>query len=169
VDCTCTGFYDPRLRLLGRSQQHRNIKSGTPSWYATYSTSCSAWPLTANEMESFATPETTRCIRHLAVKIARNTERYVSEGTLNLLLSNPASDNLIAVFLNIQAFFDMMLHRLDYGFQRRWTVLIFMDPCIVLWLSRNTHKMQFVIEFIIPKFIEGSTCFERHTAHHQEL
>jgi hypothetical protein len=27
----------------------------------------------------------------------------------------------------------------------------------------------FVIEFIIPKFIEGSTCFERNTAHHQEL
>jgi hypothetical protein len=26
-----------------------------------------------------------------------------------------------------------------------------------------------VIEFIIPKFIEGSTCFERHSAHHQEL
>jgi len=24
-------------------------------------------------------------------------------------------------------------------------------------------------EFIIPKFIEGSTCFELHTAHHQEL
>jgi hypothetical protein len=36
-------------------------------------------------------------------------------------------------------------------------------------LSRNTNKMQLVIEFIIPKFIEGSTCFERHTAHHQEL
>jgi len=29
--------------------------------------------------------------------------------------------------------------------------------------------MHLVIEFIIPKFIEGSTCFERHTAHHQEL
>jgi hypothetical protein len=29
--------------------------------------------------------------------------------------------------------------------------------------------MQLVIEFIIPKFIEGSTCFERHTAHYQEL
>ena len=26
-----------------------------------------------------------------------------------------------------------------------------------------------MIEFIIPKFIEGSTCFERHTVHHQEL
>jgi hypothetical protein len=25
------------------------------------------------------------------------------------------------------------------------------------------------VEFIIPTFIEGSTCFERHTAHHQEL
>jgi len=30
-------------------------------------------------------------------------------------------------------------------------------------------KCSFVIEFIVPKFIEGSTCFERHTAHHQEL
>jgi len=27
----------------------------------------------------------------------------------------------------------------------------------------------FVIEFIIPKFIEGSTCFERYTTRHQEL
>jgi hypothetical protein len=26
-----------------------------------------------------------------------------------------------------------------------------------------------LIEFIIPKFIEGSTCFEGHTTHHQEL
>ena len=47
--------------------------------------------------------------------------------------------------------------------------LILVDPCIVVWLSRNTNKMQLVIEFIIPKFIEGSACFERHTAHHQEL
>jgi len=30
-----------------------------------------------------------------------------------------------------------------------------------------TNKCNLVIEFIIPKFIEGSTCFERHTAHHQ--
>jgi len=30
-------------------------------------------------------------------------------------------------------------------------------------------RWSFVIEFLIPKFIEGSTCFERHTAHHQEL
>jgi hypothetical protein len=28
--------------------------------------------------------------------------------------------------------------------------------------------MQLIIEFIIPEFIEGSKCFERHTAHHQE-
>jgi len=25
------------------------------------------------------------------------------------------------------------------------------------------------MEFIIPKLTEGSKCFERHTAHHQEL
>jgi hypothetical protein len=31
------------------------------------------------------------------------------------------------------------------------------------------NKMHLVVEFIIPKFIEGSTCFERHSAHHQEL
>jgi hypothetical protein len=30
-------------------------------------------------------------------------------------------------------------------------------------------RCSFVIEFIIPKFIESSTCFKRHTAHHQEL
>jgi hypothetical protein len=30
-------------------------------------------------------------------------------------------------------------------------------------------RCSFVIEFFIPKFIEGTTCFERHTAHHQEL
>jgi hypothetical protein len=29
--------------------------------------------------------------------------------------------------------------------------------------------MHLVIEFIIPKFIEGSISFERHTAHHQEF
>jgi len=28
--------------------------------------------------------------------------------------------------------------------------------------------MQLVIEFIILKFIESSTCFERHTAHQQQ-
>jgi hypothetical protein len=30
-------------------------------------------------------------------------------------------------------------------------------------------RCSFVIEFIIPKFIESSTCFKWHTAHHQEL
>jgi len=44
-----------------------------------------------------------------------------------------------------------------------------MDPRIVDdWVGTPT-RCSFVIEFIIPEFIEGSTCFERHTAHHQEL
>jgi hypothetical protein len=30
-------------------------------------------------------------------------------------------------------------------------------------------RCSFVIEFTFPKFIDGSTCFEQHTAHHQEL
>jgi len=30
-------------------------------------------------------------------------------------------------------------------------------------------RCNLLIEFIIAKFTEGSTCFERHIAHHQEL
>jgi hypothetical protein len=42
--------------------------------------------------------------------------------------------------------------------------LIFVDISVEI-----PTRCSFVIEFIIPKFIEGSTCFERDTAHHQEL
>jgi len=41
--------------------------------------------------------------------------------------------------------------------------LIFMDPCIVDFSAEIPTRYSFVIEFIIPKFFEGSTCFERHT------
>ena len=44
-----------------------------------------------------------------------------------------------------------------------------MDPCIVDDSVDIPTRCNVVIEFIIPKFIEGSTCLERHTAHHQEL
>jgi len=44
-----------------------------------------------------------------------------------------------------------------------------MNPCIVDDSVEIPTRCGFVIEFIIPKFTEGSTCFERHTAHHQEL
>jgi hypothetical protein len=39
-----------------------------------------------------------------------------------------------------------------------------MDPCIVDDSVEIPTRCSFVIEFIIPKFNEGSTCFERHTA-----
>jgi hypothetical protein len=41
--------------------------------------------------------------------------------------------------------------------------LILMDPCIVDYSVEIPTRCSFVIELIIPKFIEGSTCFERHT------
>jgi hypothetical protein len=49
--------------------------------------------------------------------------------------------------------------------------------CAEAYIYKENHRnsveiktrFNFVIEFITPKFIEGSTCFERHTAHHQEL
>jgi hypothetical protein len=40
---------------------------------------------------------------------------------------------------------------------------------LIVVLLVQINKMHLVIEFIIPKFIEGSTCFKRHSAHHQEL
>ena len=49
------------------------------------------------------------------------------------------------------------------------TVMILLDPCIVDYVVETTTRCGFVIEFIIPQFFEGSTCFERHNAHHQEL
>jgi len=47
--------------------------------------------------------------------------------------------------------------------------LVLMDPCIVDCSVEILTRCSFVVEFIIPKFFKGSTCFERHTAHHQEL
>ena len=47
--------------------------------------------------------------------------------------------------------------------------LILMNPFIVDYSVEIPTRCRFVIEFIILKFIEGSTCFERHTANHQEL
>jgi len=44
-----------------------------------------------------------------------------------------------------------------------------MDPCIVDYSVEIPTRCSFVIEFIIPKFFKGSTRFERHTPHHQEL
>ena len=47
--------------------------------------------------------------------------------------------------------------------------LILMDPCIVDYSVEIPTRCSFVIEFIIPKFFKGSTCFERHITNHQEL
>jgi len=47
--------------------------------------------------------------------------------------------------------------------------LILMDPCTVDYSVEIPTRCSFVIEFTIPKFFKGSTCFERQTAHHQEL
>jgi hypothetical protein len=44
------------------------------------------------------------------------------------------------------------------------TDLIFMDPCIIDYSVEIPTRCSSVVEFIIPKFIEGSACFEQHTA-----
>ena len=48
--------------------------------------------------------------------------------------------------------------------------LMFMDPCIIIQTSQNKPtRCDCVVEFIIPIFLNCSTCFGRHTTHHQEL
>jgi hypothetical protein len=57
-----------------------------------------------------------------------------------------------------------------YDFYDTRTInLISTNPCIVDYSVEIPTRCSFVIEFIISKFIEVSTCFEGHTAHHQEL
>jgi hypothetical protein len=51
----------------------------------------------------------------------------------------------VANFLYVSAF---------PGFNTKNTGLIFMDPCIVDYSIEITTRCSFVIEFIIPKFIE---------------
>jgi len=53
--------------------------------------------------------------------------------------------------------------------QHTKSFLILIDPCIVDYSVEIPTRCSFVIEFIIPKYFKGSTCFDRHTAHHQEL
>jgi len=67
------------------------------------------------------------------------------------------SDMFFYKFMNIRTF--------NYVY----IILIFMNSCIVDDSVEIPTRCSFVIEFIIPKFIEGSARFERHTAHHQEL
>jgi hypothetical protein len=43
-----------------------------------------------------------------------------------------------------------------------------MDLCIVDVSGEIPTRCSFVTEYIIPKFIEGSTCFGHPYAHHQE-
>jgi len=57
----------------------------------------------------------------------------------------------------------------EFSCNVKFKCLIFMEPCILDDSVEIPKRCSLVIEFIIPKFIEGSTCFERHTAHHKEL
>jgi hypothetical protein len=46
---------------------------------------------------------------------------------------------------------------------------IFVDPCItVQFIKKNSTRCNNVLKFYYSIFIWSSTCFGRHTAHHQE-
>jgi hypothetical protein len=60
---------------------------------------------------------------------------------------------------------------MNYVFQLFFPSLLreISGQCLLDFSVEIPTRCSFVIEFIIPKFIECSTCFERHTAHHQKL
>jgi len=48
--------------------------------------------------------------------------------------------------------------------------LMFMDPCTIIYMvEKSPTRCDRIVEFIIPMFFNCPTCFQRHTAHHQEL
>jgi len=54
-------------------------------------------------------------------------------------------------------------------FERKWLDLMFVDPCtIVRFIKKNPTRCNSVPKFYYSIFIWNSTCFGRHTAHHQE-
>jgi hypothetical protein len=86
----------------------------------------------------------------------------VSSLSLQVLLNQMAAFilyNFLSVFLKACMFMACLA----------FINLILMDPCIVDYSVAIPTRCSFVIEFIILKFFESSTCFERHTAHHQDL
>ena len=47
---------------------------------------------------------------------------------------------------------------------------MFMDPCTIIYMvEKSPTRCDRIVEFIIPMFFNCPTCFQRHTAHHQEL
>ena len=57
-----------------------------------------------------------------------------------------------------------------FYYKKPFLNLMFMDPCTVIQISKKEPtRCNRVVEFIIPVFLNCSTCFGRHTAHHQEL
>jgi hypothetical protein len=72
----------------------------------------------------------------------------------------------------------VVLNPLDFYLWGHSKILVYSAPienaqtfhqCITDYSVEISTRCSFAIEFIIPKFFEGSTCFELHTAHLQEL
>jgi hypothetical protein len=59
--------------------------------------------------------------------------------------------------------------REDCCLKMQLKVTVIMEETTFADFVKIPTRCSFVIEFIIPKFIEGSTCFEWHTTYHQEL
>ena len=102
---------------------------------------------------------------------------FINCGTIFFLLSQqlsvfqeaPSCTEIIAVNVKqLETCIYVPFHKnsksLDF-----WGNFILVNPFIVDYSVEIPTRCSFVIEFIISKFLKGSTCFEHHTTHHQEL
>jgi len=65
----------------------------------------------------------------------------------------------------------MILQNMTHSQANKTTImnLMFVDPCIIVqFIKKNPTRCNNVLKFYYSIFIWSSTCFGRHTAHHQQ-
>ena len=128
------------------------------------------------------TTKARHCNLHFIRQIQGIYSPAISQRTLSVLSSLPQLISQVAhpfifsdenclwnpIFARVNiALFALITHNVRQTLRNM--NFMFMDPCIVIQISQKEPKRcNRIVEFIIPKFLNCSTCFGRHTAHHQE-
>jgi len=78
---------------------------------------------------------------------------------------------VVFIYLRHMTVFDTITNKMHNFVMCNFTIKIvkILHVSILYDSVEIPTRCSFVIEFILSKFIEGSTCFERHTSHHKEL
>jgi hypothetical protein len=96
--------------------------------------------------------------RHVSVSAVTDVRVSFNKNTINI-----QCNFILIVNINYKCIFFVLL-------LQDTLMLLFVDPCIVVqFIKKNPTRCNIVSTFYYSMFIWSSTCFGRHTAHHQEL